>query len=70
MNETFLIDTHSHVDMIEGLALEEVLKKASDAGLALIRKMLIKFLNLLLRMMNYMGFLGFIRLRLRTGMMG
>ncbi len=32
MNETFLIDTHSHVDMIEGLALEEVLKKASDAG--------------------------------------
>lgn len=32
MNETFLIDTHSHVDMIEGLAVEEVIKNASDAG--------------------------------------
>lgn len=32
MNETYLIDTHSHVDMIEGINVEEVIKNALDNG--------------------------------------
>lgn len=32
MNETYLIDTHSHVDMIEDISVEEVIKNAADAG--------------------------------------
>lgn len=32
MNETYLIDTHSHVDMIEELGAEDVIKNAQDAG--------------------------------------
>ncbi len=32
MNETYLIDTHSHVDMIEELGVEDVIKNAQDAG--------------------------------------
>lgn len=38
MNETYLIDTHSHVDMIEGLGIEEVIKNAKDAG---VRKIIV-----------------------------
>ena len=29
MNETFLIDTHSHINMIEDLSIDEVLENAS-----------------------------------------
>ena len=32
MSETYLIDTHSHVDMIEGFCVEEVIKNAKEAG--------------------------------------
>lgn len=32
MNETYLIDTHSHVDMIEEISVEEVIKNAVDNG--------------------------------------
>lgn len=32
MSETYLIDTHSHVDMIEGGCVEEVIKNAKEAG--------------------------------------
>lgn len=32
MNETYLIDTHSHVDMIEGIGVEEIIKNASESG--------------------------------------
>ncbi len=32
MNETYLIDTHSHINMIEGLSLDEVILNAYDAG--------------------------------------
>ena len=32
MNETYLIDTHSHVDMIEGIGVEEVIKNACESG--------------------------------------
>lgn len=32
MNKTYLIDTHSHVDMIKEISVEEVIKKAQDAG--------------------------------------
>ena len=32
MNETYLIDTHSHVDMIEGLGVEDIIKSAKEAG--------------------------------------
>lgn len=32
MNETYLIDTHSHVDMIEEISVEEVIKNAKENG--------------------------------------
>lgn len=32
MNETYLIDTHSHVDMIEEISVEEIIKNAVDNG--------------------------------------
>lgn len=32
MNETYLIDTHSHVDMIEEIGVEEVIKNACESG--------------------------------------
>lgn len=32
MNETYLIDTHSHVDMIEEISVEEVIKNAIESG--------------------------------------
>lgn len=32
MNETYLIDTHSHVDMIEGAGVEDIIKNAKEAG--------------------------------------
>lgn len=32
MNETYLIDTHSHVDMIEEISVEEVIKNAKESG--------------------------------------
>lgn len=32
MNETYLIDTHSHVDMIEEISVEEVINNAKEAG--------------------------------------
>ena len=32
MNETYLIDTHSHVDMIEGFGVEDIIKSAKEAG--------------------------------------
>lgn len=34
MNETYLIDTHSHVDMIEEFGVEEVIKNAKENGVA------------------------------------
>lgn len=32
MNETYLIDTHSHVDMLEEISVENAIKNAKDAG--------------------------------------
>lgn len=32
MNKSYIVDTHSHVDMIEELTLDEILKNASDAN--------------------------------------
>lgn len=34
MNETYLIDTHSHVDMIEEFGVEKVIKNAKENGVA------------------------------------
>lgn len=34
MNETYLIDTHSHVDMIEELSADEVIKNAKENGVS------------------------------------
>ena len=34
MNETYLIDTHSHVDMIEEFSVEDVIKNAKENGIA------------------------------------
>lgn len=32
MDKFYIVDTHSHVDMIEELTLDEIIKNASDAG--------------------------------------
>ena len=32
MNETYLIDTHSHVDMLEGISVEDAIKNAKENG--------------------------------------
>ncbi len=32
MNETYLIDTHSHVDMLEGISIEDAIKNAKENG--------------------------------------
>ena len=32
MNETYLIDTHSHVDMLEEISVEDAIKNAKEAG--------------------------------------
>lgn len=32
MNEIYLIDTHSHVDMLEEISVEDAIKNAKDAG--------------------------------------
>lgn len=32
MNETYLIDTHSHVDMLEGISIEDAIKNAKEYG--------------------------------------
>ena len=32
MNETYLIDTHSHVDMLEGMTPDEAIKNAKENG--------------------------------------
>ena len=29
---TYIVDTHSHVDMIESITIEEVIQNAHDAG--------------------------------------
>lgn len=64
MNETYLIDTHSHVDMIEGAGVEDIIKNAKEAGVQKIivpcayPKDLDKIYNLVNRYDELYGLLG------------
>lgn len=64
MNETFLIDTHSHVDMIEGKSIDETVANAFDSG---VRKIIVpcaypkdvdKIFELVNKYENLYGLLG------------
>lgn len=64
MNETYLIDIHSHVDMIEGKSIDEVIENASGSG---VRKIIVpcaypkdvdKIFELVNKYENLYGLLG------------
>ena len=74
MNETYLIDTHSHVDMLEGISIEDAIKNAKENG---VKKIIVpcaypKDVDKIFELVNMTSFtdcLEFTHRKLKTGMM-